>query len=236
MLYVQISLVSWVFHSGGFKQLANKVYLQYVSSRISRTFVSYWLATTKDSTTAAGVDHHMVTGNVDGLWDPSASPAFRSTRRKFRATPYAASGYWGHVIHLTKEVQPYDFSPVASCVCAHLDSGTMSNSVISVISRFLEEYTTTTPNKLKVVDAYLLYILLTGALQFLYCLLVGTFPFNSFLSGFISCVGAFILAGEFNNRYFLSQTNVKISFEAFLKLRNAAHKTEPVCIAASMSS
>lgn len=77
-----------------------------------------------------------------------------------------------------------------------LDSKIMSNSVISVISRFLEEYTTTTPNKLKVVDAYLLYILLTGALQFLYCLLVGTFPFNSFLSGFISCVGAFILAGK----------------------------------------
>lgn len=73
----------------------------------------------------------------------------------------------------------------------------MSNSVISVISRFLDEYTSTTPNKLKVVDAYLLYILLTGALQFLYCLLVGTFPFNSFLSGFISCVGSFILAGEY---------------------------------------
>ena len=73
----------------------------------------------------------------------------------------------------------------------------MSNSVISVISRFLEEYKTTTPNKLKVVDAYLLYILLTGALQFLYCLLVGTFPFNSFLSGFISCVGSFILAGKY---------------------------------------
>ncbi|KAJ8278244.1 hypothetical protein GJAV_G00085510 [Gymnothorax javanicus] len=69
----------------------------------------------------------------------------------------------------------------------------MSNSVISVLSRFLEEYRTSTPNKLKVVDAYLLYIMLTGALQFLYCLLVGTFPFNSFLSGFISCVGAFIL-------------------------------------------
>ncbi|XP_057714152.1 dolichyl-diphosphooligosaccharide--protein glycosyltransferase subunit DAD1 [Corythoichthys intestinalis] len=70
----------------------------------------------------------------------------------------------------------------------------MSASVVSVISRFLEEYSTTTSNKLKVVDAYLLYIMLTGALQFLYCLLVGTFPFNSFLSGFISCVGSFILA------------------------------------------
>lgn len=72
----------------------------------------------------------------------------------------------------------------------------MSNSVMSVISRFLEEYTNSTSTKLKVVDAYLLYILLTGALQFLYCLLVGTFPFNSFLSGFISCVGSFILAGN----------------------------------------
>lgn len=72
----------------------------------------------------------------------------------------------------------------------------MSNSVISVISRFLSEYASSTSTKLKVVDAYLLYILLTGALQFLYILLVGTFPFNSFLSGFISCVGSFILAGE----------------------------------------
>ncbi|GJQ71600.1 hypothetical protein Trydic_g11302, partial [Trypoxylus dichotomus] len=28
---------------------------------------------------------------------------------------------------------------------------------------------------------------------FVYCLLVGTFPFNSFLSGFISCVSSFVL-------------------------------------------
>lgn len=89
----------------------------------------------------------------------------------------------------------------------------MSNSVISVISRFLEEYTTTTPNKLKVVDAYLLYILLTGALQFLYCLLVGTFPFNSFLSGFISCVGAFILAGTY---LFSKMSLLSCQFEGFL--------------------
>ncbi|XP_013365908.1 PREDICTED: dolichyl-diphosphooligosaccharide--protein glycosyltransferase subunit DAD1 isoform X1 [Chinchilla lanigera] len=72
----------------------------------------------------------------------------------------------------------------------------MSASVVSVISRFLEEYLSTTPQRLKLLDAYLLYILLTGALQFGYCLLVGTFPFNSFLSGFISCVGSFILAGS----------------------------------------
>lgn len=30
-------------------------------------------------------------------------------------------------------------------------------------------------------------------LQFGYCVLMGTFPFSSFLLGFISCVGTFIL-------------------------------------------
>jgi oligosaccharyltransferase complex subunit epsilon len=34
---------------------------------------------------------------------------------------------------------------------------------------------------------------LTGVIQFVYCALVGTFPFNAFLSGFISAVGSFVL-------------------------------------------
>ncbi|XP_035203673.1 dolichyl-diphosphooligosaccharide--protein glycosyltransferase subunit DAD1 [Anser cygnoides] len=68
-----------------------------------------------------------------------------------------------------------------------------AGSVGSVVRRFLAEYGSGTPSRLKVLDAYLLYVLLTGALQFGYCLGVGTFPFNSFLSGFISAVGSFIL-------------------------------------------
>ncbi|KAF5300883.1 hypothetical protein FQR65_LT09045 [Abscondita terminalis] len=63
----------------------------------------------------------------------------------------------------------------------------------AVISKFYKEYSKT-PKKLKIIDAYLLYIVLTGVIQFVYCLLVGTFPFNSFLSGFISCVSSFVLA------------------------------------------
>lgn len=72
----------------------------------------------------------------------------------------------------------------------------MSGSVRSVLRRFLSEYGSGTSGRLKVLDAYLLYVLLTGALQFGYCLGVGTFPFNSFLSGFISAVGSFILGGQ----------------------------------------
>ena len=34
-------------------------------------------------------------------------------------------------------------------------------------------------------------------LQFIYMLLVGTFPFNSFLAGFLCCCGFFVLTGSF---------------------------------------
>jgi oligosaccharyltransferase complex subunit epsilon len=63
-----------------------------------------------------------------------------------------------------------------------------------VLVRFYEEYQNNTPKKLKLIDAYLFYILVTGVVEFVYCLLVGTFPFNSFLAGFISCVASFVLA------------------------------------------
>lgn len=63
-----------------------------------------------------------------------------------------------------------------------------------VVRKLYEQYRDKTPTRLKIIDAYLGYILLTGVIQFAYCLLVGTFPFNSFLSGFISTVASFILA------------------------------------------
>lgn len=65
----------------------------------------------------------------------------------------------------------------------------------AVLKKFYAEYVNNTPKKLKIIDAYLLYVLLTGVIQFVYCCLVGTFPFNSFLSGFISSVSCFVLAG-----------------------------------------
>uniref|UniRef100_A0A915ITV5 Dolichyl-diphosphooligosaccharide--protein glycosyltransferase subunit DAD1 n=1 Tax=Romanomermis culicivorax TaxID=13658 RepID=A0A915ITV5_ROMCU len=68
--------------------------------------------------------------------------------------------------------------------------------LIDVTSKLYQDYCQTTPKRLKIVDAYMFYILLTGVVQFAYCCLVGTFPFNSFLAGFISCVGSFILAAS----------------------------------------
>ena len=79
----------------------------------------------------------------------------------------------------------------------------MPEKLFGVIGKFYDEYMNSTPKKLKIIDAYLFYVMLTGIVQFLYCALVGTFPFNSFLSGFISCVGTFVIGGllydKFNN-------------------------------------
>lgn len=69
--------------------------------------------------------------------------------------------------------------------------------LLTVLHKLHDEYQDKTLKKLKLIDAYLTYILLTGIMQFVYCLLVGTFPFNSFLAGFISTVGSFVLAGLF---------------------------------------
>eukprot|EP01114_Cavostelium_apophysatum_P018008 TRINITY_DN547_c0_g1_i1.p1 TRINITY_DN547_c0_g1~~TRINITY_DN547_c0_g1_i1.p1 ORF type:complete len:110 (-),score=14.92 TRINITY_DN547_c0_g1_i1:106-435(-) len=64
---------------------------------------------------------------------------------------------------------------------------------LKIIGEFRRSYEVHTPQLQKIIDVFLGYILLTGIIQFIYCALVGTFPFNSFLSGFISTVGSFIL-------------------------------------------
>ena len=79
----------------------------------------------------------------------------------------------------------------------YLNHDKMSSlSVFSVVKSFWDDYRAKTPQKLKLVDAYLAYIMITGIVQFAYCALVGTFPFNSFLAGFISCVASFVLGGK----------------------------------------
>ena len=61
----------------------------------------------------------------------------------------------------------------------------------------VNEYKKSATTQTQIVDLFLVFILMTGVLQFLYCVLVGSFPFNSFLSGFLSCVGMFALTGTF---------------------------------------
>ncbi len=89
-----------------------------------------------------------------------------------------------------------------------------ASDLFTVLHKLYDEYNTKTPKKLKIVDSYLFYILLTGIIQFGYCCLVGTFPFNSFLSGFISSVGSFILAGIISKFSFMYIYQLKLLLRA----------------------
>ncbi|KAK3279210.1 Dolichyl-diphosphooligosaccharide-protein glycosyltransferase subunit dad1 [Cymbomonas tetramitiformis] len=65
--------------------------------------------------------------------------------------------------------------------------------LISEVAATLSKEYEKVPKKLKIIDVFLLFQLLTALVQVCYVGLVGTFPFNSFLAGFISCVGSFVL-------------------------------------------
>eukprot|EP00004_Rigifila_ramosa_P016755 TRINITY_DN4007_c0_g1_i1.p1 TRINITY_DN4007_c0_g1~~TRINITY_DN4007_c0_g1_i1.p1 ORF type:complete len:119 (-),score=28.27 TRINITY_DN4007_c0_g1_i1:48-371(-) len=67
-----------------------------------------------------------------------------------------------------------------------------SPSLSDVFKKLKDSYSSG-DSLLRIIDIFLLYIVLTGVIQFVYCALIGTFPFNSFLAGFISTVGLFIL-------------------------------------------
>ncbi|KLU83574.1 defender against cell death 1 protein [Magnaporthiopsis poae ATCC 64411] len=54
-------------------------------------------------------------------------------------------------------------------------------------------YQKSTPQRTKLIDVFLAFLVVVGALQFLYCILAGNYPFNAFLSGFSATVGQFVL-------------------------------------------
>ncbi|KAF2545247.1 hypothetical protein F2Q70_00020947, partial [Brassica cretica] len=60
--------------------------------------------------------------------------------------------------------------------------------------RSLHSAYSATPTNLKIIDMYVVFAVFTALIQVAYMALVGSFPFNSFLSGVLSCVGTAVLA------------------------------------------
>ena len=46
-------------------------------------------------------------------------------------------------------------------------------------------YNADTSPRLKLIDAFLVFIMFSGIAQFVYCVLVTSFPFNAFLAGYV---------------------------------------------------
>ena len=64
-------------------------------------------------------------------------------------------------------------------------SSTTTSGVSQSVSALWESYLHQTPDRLKFVDAFLAFLVLSGVVQFLYCILVTNFPFNAFLAGYV---------------------------------------------------
>jgi oligosaccharyltransferase complex subunit epsilon len=58
-----------------------------------------------------------------------------------------------------------------------------------------KSYLANTSNSLMIIDAFLVFLMYVGGVQFVYACLTGGYPFNSFLAGFSAAVGQFVLAG-----------------------------------------
>ncbi|KAL2161463.1 hypothetical protein VTH06DRAFT_8025 [Thermothelomyces fergusii] len=65
-----------------------------------------------------------------------------------------------------------------------------------IVQNVVAHYLDTTPQRTKLLDAFMAFLVAVGALQFLYCVLAGNYPFNAFLSGFAATVGQFVLTAS----------------------------------------
>ncbi|KAL0949825.1 hypothetical protein HGRIS_009861 [Hohenbuehelia grisea] len=66
----------------------------------------------------------------------------------------------------------------------------------SSVQTLWSAYSEQTPDRLKFIDSFLLFIMLSGVIQFAYCVLVTNYPFNAFLAGFASTIGQFVLTAS----------------------------------------
>ena len=54
----------------------------------------------------------------------------------------------------------------------------------SAVQSLWKAYNENTSSRLKTIDAFLFFLMLSGVAQFLYCILVTNYPFNAFLAGY----------------------------------------------------
>jgi len=65
-----------------------------------------------------------------------------------------------------------------------------------VLNNLWKNYVESTPQRVKLIDVFMAFLVVVGALQFVYCVIAGNYPFNAFLSGFSATVGQFVLTAS----------------------------------------
>jgi len=71
-----------------------------------------------------------------------------------------------------------------------------ANTANEILQNVWDKYVERTPQRVKLLDSFMAFLVVVGALQFVYCVIVGNYPFNAFLSGFSATVGQFVLTAS----------------------------------------
>ncbi|KAI0909689.1 defender against death DAD protein [Ustulina deusta] len=75
-------------------------------------------------------------------------------------------------------------------------SSSSSRKLDKIALNIVQHYQKTTPQRTKLIDTFMAFLVIAGSLQFAYCVLAGNYPFNAFLSGFSATVGQFVLTAS----------------------------------------
>ena len=68
-------------------------------------------------------------------------------------------------------------TPAAATGPAPAMATTASQNPLAILSAVCKHYLATTPQRTKLIDAFLAFLVVTGVLQFLYCVLAGNYVF-----------------------------------------------------------
>ncbi|KAH6825321.1 Defender against death protein, partial [Perilla frutescens var. hirtella] len=74
-----------------------------------------------------------------------------------------------------------------------------------------------------IIDLYILFAVFTAVIQVGYMAVVGSFPFNSFLSGVLSCVGTAVLAVSLRIQVNKDNKEFKVKYAVMEKRRTCSN-------------
>ncbi|KAH9218911.1 DAD family-domain-containing protein [Leptodontidium sp. 2 PMI_412] len=95
-------------------------------------------------------------------------------------------------------------APTPSSKASLKSSNSNNQSPQEIALGIWQNYLDKTPQRTKLIDVFMSFLVVVGVLQFVYCVIAGNYPFNAFLSGFSATVGQFVLTASLR-----IQTNVE---------------------------
>ncbi|OCL03543.1 defender against death DAD protein [Glonium stellatum] len=112
------------------------------------------------------------------------------------STPAAASASAYSASHTTSSAASAPVRSSTSTSCSTSSKPLNANTAQEIVQGVWDKYVQKTPQRVKLLDCFMTFLVVVGALQFLYCVIAGNFPFNAFLAGFSATVGQFVLTAS----------------------------------------